>query len=166
MGSVRVGIAISDPSGVLATPVATLDRDARDGNDLDAIRGLVIDREVVEVVVGLPRTLRGTIGPAADAARNYGTLLAQRISPIPVVYSDERFTSVTANQVLAGNGVRSRARRSVVDQVAAVAILQGHLDRQRLDRERIDRQRLDRQVPDPKGLGAQALDGQVRGARP
>lgn len=128
VGTVRVGVARSDPAGILATPVATLPRDASRESDLDALRDLVVELDVVEVVVGLPRTLRGAVGPAATAARAYGSLLAARVDPVPLVYVDERLTSVTANRVLAERGIREKQRRAVVDQAAAVAILQIRLD--------------------------------------
>jgi len=128
VGSVRVGVARSDPHGILATPVATLARDEAAESDLDAIRDLIKEYGVVEVVVGLPRTLRGTVGPAAQAARHYGQLLALRIGDVPIVYVDERLTSVTANRVLAERGIPERSRRLVVDQAAAVTILQIRLD--------------------------------------
>jgi putative holliday junction resolvase len=128
VGTVRVGVAMSDPSGVLATPVTTLARNATGGTDLDDLAALVEEHEVVEVVVGLPRTLRGTDGPAVAAARSYGTALAERIAPIPVVYVDERLTTVSAERMLAERGVRGTRRRQVVDQVAATRILQNRLD--------------------------------------
>jgi putative Holliday junction resolvase len=128
VGTVRVGVARSDPHGILATPVATLARDEVRGSDLDAVRDLVAELAVVEVVVGLPRTLRGAVGAAATAARHYGKLLADRIAPVPVIYVDERLTSVTANRMLAERGIREKSRRSVVDQAAAVTILQIRLD--------------------------------------
>ena len=124
----RVGVARSDPYGILATPVATLARDESGESDLDALRDLVLEHDVVEVVVGLPRTLRGAVGPAATAARAYGARLAERVAPVDVVYVDERLTSVTANRVLAERGIREKSRRSVVDQAAAVTILQIRLD--------------------------------------
>lgn len=128
VGSVRVGVARSDPHGILATPVATLARDESRESDLDALRDLVLELDVVEVVVGLPRTLRGAVGQAATAAHGYGELLARRIAPVPVVYVDERLTSVSANRMLADRGIREKSRRSVVDQAAAVTILQSRLD--------------------------------------
>ncbi|WP_322098442.1 Holliday junction resolvase RuvX [Nakamurella alba] len=131
VGTVRVGVAISDPHGILATPVSTLARDVAAGSDLDQLVRLVSDHDVVEVVVGLPRTLRGTAGPAEAAARAYADQLAGRIAPVPVVLVDERMTSVVANRSLAESGVKGRARRAVVDQAAAVGILQTHLDRLR-----------------------------------
>ena len=128
VGTVRVGVAISDPHGILATPLVTLGRSVSDGKDLEELQALVIEHEVVEVVLGLPRTLRGEQGPAAVAARSYGTELGHRIAPVPVVYVDERMTSVVANRALADRGINSRKRRQIVDQAAAVAILQSRLD--------------------------------------
>ena len=112
VGTVRVGVAMSDPHGVLATPVTTLARDAVGGTDLTALAALVEEHEVVEVL----------------AARQYGDALAARIAPVPVVYVDERLTTVSADRQLRDAGVRGRAKRKVVDQVAAIRILQNRLD--------------------------------------
>lgn len=127
VGSVRVGVAMSDPHGILATPVTTLRRDSA-GADLQALAALIAEHEVVEVVVGLPKTLRGADGAAVTAARDYAAALAARIGAVPLVFVDERMTSVTANRMLADRGVNSRSRREIVDQAAAVAILQTRLD--------------------------------------
>jgi putative Holliday junction resolvase len=128
VGSVRVGIAASDPQGVLATPVTTLNRRA-DGGDLDALADLVAERSAVEVVVGLPRSLHGGEGKAAEGARDYAEQLATRVAPVPVRLCDERFSTVSAQRALAR--VPGRARRAVVDQAAAVEILQAALDGER-----------------------------------
>lgn len=128
VGTVRVGVAMSDPHGVLATPVTTLARNVAGGTDLAALAALVEEHEVVEVVVGLPKTLRGSDGPAVTAARAYGAALAALIAPVPVVYVDERLTTVSAGRQLAEAGVRGRAQRKVIDQVAAIRILQNRLD--------------------------------------
>ncbi|HEX8081753.1 MAG TPA: Holliday junction resolvase RuvX [Jatrophihabitans sp.] len=128
VGSVRVGVARSDPRGVLAVPVATLRRDPRLGADLDELSALLTEHEAVGVVIGLPRTLAGRAGPAVREARLYGQALAARIAPRPVVYVDERLTTVLAQRNLNSSGVRGRAKRSVVDQAAAVEILQSFLD--------------------------------------
>jgi putative Holliday junction resolvase len=130
VGSVRVGVALSDPDGVLATPLATLRRDERDSSDLRQLAELVIEHEVVEVVVGLPRTLAGREGPAAQAARDYAGALGPLVS-VPVQLSDERLTTVMAIRTLSDRGVRGRKQRAVVDQAAAVEILQGWLDSRR-----------------------------------
>ncbi|MGH4025118.1 MAG: Holliday junction resolvase RuvX [Pseudonocardiaceae bacterium] len=129
VGEVRVGVALSDPSGVLATPLVTLKRDMRSGADLDALAALVVEHEVIEVVVGLPRMLSGQHGPAARAAQEYAGSLAERLDKaVPVRLTDERLTTVSAARMLAGRGVRGRKQRAVVDQAAAVEILQGWLD--------------------------------------
>ena len=135
VGSVRVGIALSDPDGVLATPLVTLDRDGTAGTDLDRLVALVDEHEVVEVVVGLPRTLAGRDGPAAQAAQDYAAATRERLAAtghdVAVVLADERLTTVTATRQLSDRGVRGRKQRRVIDQAAAVGILQGHLDARR-----------------------------------
>ena len=128
VGSVRVGVARSDPRGVLAVPVTTLTRDARGGRDLDQLADLAAEYEAVGVVIGLPRTLADREGPAAELARSYGAQLLPRVAPRPVEYLDERLTTVSAQRKLLKNGVRGRAGRRVIDQVAAVEILQHWLD--------------------------------------
>jgi putative Holliday junction resolvase len=128
VGSVRVGVARSDPRGVLAVPVATLRRDQRLGSDLDELDALLTEHEAVGVVIGLPQTLAGRAGAAVQEARRYGMALSARIAPRPVVYVDERLTTVLAQRSLTSSGVRGRAKRAVVDQAAAVEILQSFLD--------------------------------------
>ena len=128
VGTVRVGVAASDPSGVLASPVATLARDVDGGTDLAELAGLVRERGAVEVVVGLPRSLSGRDGPAARAARDYAAALAERVDPIPVRLVDERLTTVAATRRLREAGIGGRKGRTVVDRSAAVLILQGWLD--------------------------------------
>jgi putative holliday junction resolvase len=130
-GSVRVGVAASDPAGVLATPVSVLRRDVRGGRDLAALADLVTERAVLEVVVGLPRSMSGGEGPAAATARTYAADLALRIDPVPVRLVDERLTTVEAAKGLRSAGLRSRAARQVVDAAAAVVILQHALDSER-----------------------------------
>jgi putative holliday junction resolvase len=134
-GEVRVGVALSDPAGILATPLLTLSRDRSGGADLDALAALVAEHEVVEVVVGLPRTLAGRHGLAAQAAAEYARTLAKRLGAgVPVRLIDERLTTVSAARVLAERGVRGRRQRAVLDQVAAVEILQGWLEARRAAR--------------------------------
>jgi putative Holliday junction resolvase len=124
---VRVGVALSDPDGLLATPLVTLGRDAADGSDLRSIAELVAENEVVEVVIGLPRTLSDRHGPAAQAAQDYADALRQLIT-VPIELVDERLTTVAAGRVLAERGVRGRRQRALIDQAAAVQILQSRLD--------------------------------------
>jgi putative Holliday junction resolvase len=123
-----VGVARSDPRGVLATPFGTLRRDLPGNRDIAELAALVREHEAVGVVVGLPRTLRDREGPSALMARQYGELLAVAISPTPVHYLDERLTTVSAQRKLSHGGVRGRARRAVIDQAAAVELLQHWLD--------------------------------------
>jgi len=131
VGSVRVGLAASDPGGILATPIQTIERDLRSGADHGLIAAEVLERHVLEVVVGLPRSLSGGEGPAAQAARLYATALAARVSPTPVRLVDERLTTIDAQRLLRDSGVAGRAQRAVVDQAAAVLILQSALDAER-----------------------------------
>lgn len=129
VGSVRVGVALCDPDGVLATPLVTVARDAGGGSDLRVLAGLVNEHEIVEVVVGLPRTLAGHDGPAAVAAREYAAALCDVLGErTAVVLADERLTTVLATRQLRASGRPGRRQRAVVDQAAAVAILQGWLD--------------------------------------
>jgi putative Holliday junction resolvase len=136
VGQVRVGVAISDPDGILATPLATLRRDLNAVNgalpsDISELARLVEQHEVVEVVVGLPVTLAGGHGPAAAHAKAYADRLADAVAPVPVRLVDERMSTVVATRRLAERGVRGRRQRAVVDQAAAVEILQNWLDMQR-----------------------------------
>ena len=127
MGSVRIGVAVSDPDGVLATPVETVRRD-RTGKHLRRLAALAAELEAVEVVVGLPRTLADRIGPSAQDATELAEALAGRVAPTPVRLADERLTTVSAQRSLRAAGVRAKEQRAVIDQAAAVAILQGWLD--------------------------------------
>jgi len=131
VGTVRVGVAVSDPAGMLATPVTTLRRDARRGTDLQALARLVEERGAVEVLVGLPRSLSGAIGPAAAATRAYAGALAGRVAPVPVRMVDERLSTVTATRRLRESGRRGPATRATVDAAAAVVLLQAGLDEER-----------------------------------
>jgi putative holliday junction resolvase len=129
VGTVRVGVARSDPSGVLASPVATLTRDAVGNRDIDELVAMVRELDAVGVVVGLPVTLRGREGASAEIAREYSRLLAAKVSPVPVRHVDERLTTVSAERKLHQNRIRgSRRVRAIVDQAAAVELLQLWLD--------------------------------------
>ena len=131
MGLARVGVASCDPDGVLATPVATLTRDLEGADDIDELVRLVGEQEAIEVVVGLPLSLSGGEGAAATAVRDYARVLGGRLGAVPVRLVDERLTTVDAHRDLRASGVSGRAQRAVVDQAAAVLILQGALDLER-----------------------------------
>lgn len=122
VGSVRVGLAISDPDGLLATPLATVGPD-----DLDAIEATTVEYDVVGVVVGLPRTLDNRDGPAARTARAFADRLRERLD-IPVEMYDERLSTAAVSKALSRAGISTRRQRTVIDQAAAASILQGWLD--------------------------------------
>ncbi|ETZ76170.1 hypothetical protein L840_0700 [Mycobacterium sp. MAC_011194_8550] len=130
VGSVRIGVACSDPDAVLATPVETVRRD-RSGKHLRRLAALVTELGAVEVVVGLPRTLADRTGASALDAIDLADQLARRIAPTPVRLADERLTTVAAQRSLRAAGVRAKEQRAVIDQAAAVAILQSWLDQRR-----------------------------------
>ena len=130
VGTVRVGVALSDATGMLASPLETLRR-AKDGSDLDRLAELVVTHEVVEVVVGLPRHLSGASGASARDASTYAAALTSRVGDVPVHLVDERLSTVTAAGSLRASGLDSRQQRPVIDQAAAVVILQTYLDAQR-----------------------------------
>ncbi|MGK5677798.1 Holliday junction resolvase RuvX [Actinoplanes sp. URMC 104] len=139
VGKVRVGVAISDPDGILATPLVTVSRDmgaAADAvpRDIAELVRLVGEHEVVQIVVGLPVRLNGAEGPAAIDIREYAGRLTAAVGEVPVVLTDERMSTVVATRRLAERGVRGKRQRAVVDQAAAVEILQSWLDAQRRQR--------------------------------
>lgn len=127
-GDARIGVASCDPSGILATPVETVPRGT---GDLDRIAALVEELGAVLVYVGLPRSLHGGEGPAAGKVRTFARDLVNRLEPCPVYLVDERMSTVTAEAVLRDRGKKGKKRRAVVDQAAAVVILQSAIDTER-----------------------------------
>ena len=124
VGTVRVGVAASDPDRLLASPVETVPAPGH-----ARVVELVAEREAVLVVVGLPTSLRGTSASAsADMARAWVDAFAPLVAPVPVQLVDERLTTVTATAVLRASGRSAKKQRAVIDQAAAVALLQGVLD--------------------------------------
>jgi len=128
------------PDGILATPLITLRRDSTTDSesmpaDIAQLVRLVALHESVEVVVGLPVTLAGTESHAAAHVRAYAELLASAVAPVPVQLADERMSTAVATRRLSERGVRGGRRRAVVDQAAAVEILQGWLDAARRRRD-------------------------------
>jgi len=128
VGDVRIGVARSDPSGLIATPVETVRRGA---GDLARLAAITAEEDAGEVVVGLPRSLSGGEGPAAAKVRAFAAEIAGAVAPVPVRLCDERLSTVTAESVLRGQGRKGQKRRAVVDQAAAVVILQNALDSER-----------------------------------
>jgi putative Holliday junction resolvase len=129
VGTVRIGVARSDPGGILATPLETVKRGKGDFGRLVSLAG---EHEAIEVIVGLPTSLSGREGPAAEAARKFAARLAGLLPPEVVRLYDERLTTVTAESGLRAGGVHGQARRRVVDQTAAAVLLQAALDGERL----------------------------------
>lgn len=128
VGSARIGIASCDPHGLLASPLATV---RRGRGDLAEIARLAAERDVIEIIVGLPTSLSGKPGQAADLARDFAATLAGAVRPVPVRLVDERFTTVIAHAALAEGGRNAKERRTVIDQAAAALLLQGALDAER-----------------------------------
>jgi putative Holliday junction resolvase len=129
IGEKRVGVAVSDPSGSVATPLMVLDS-AGLSADPSPLRRLVEDYEACELVVGLPLTMAGEEGPQAEAVR----VLGERYSAatgLPLVFWDERLSSSAARRAMGETGVRSREARGSVDMVAAALVLQAYLDAHR-----------------------------------
>ena len=126
LGSRRIGVAVS--SGTVATPHAVLERGKDRATDHAAIAALVDELGAERVVVGLPLSLDGRMGPAAAAAAEEAEALGDVLG-VPVETYDERLTTVTADRSLSSLGLRGQARRRVVDKVAAAVMLQAWLDR-------------------------------------
>lgn len=127
LGSKRIGVAVSDAGGMLASPRTVLERSGDHALDHARIAALVVEEQAGLVLVGLPLSLDGTEGPAAMAARAEVDELSAAL-PVPVDVHDERLTTVTAHRLLQARGYDARARRKVVDQAAAAVMLQAWLD--------------------------------------
>lgn len=131
VGEKTVGIAVSDELGITVSPRDTL---RRDGSELQRLAAFVAHEEIGEVVVGLPISLNGTMGPSAQQALE----LAERLRAllrVPVVTWDERLTTAQAEKLLIAAETRRSKRRQVIDQVAAALILQGYLRRKELEND-------------------------------
>jgi len=128
VGDVRIGVSTCDPSGLIASPVETVPA----GPAATArLVELARERRVLEVVVGLPRSMSGGEGPAAVKVRAYAVSLSRALGAVPVRLVDERLSTVAAERTLRESGRRGGRRRAVVDQAAAVVILQSALDAER-----------------------------------
>jgi putative holliday junction resolvase len=131
-GDARIGVARSDPTGFLATPLETVKKGRGDLARLQAIVAEIAEEStMLEVVVGLPRSLMGGENPATAKVRNFAASLARRVAPVPVRLVDERLTTVSAEAMLRDRGRKGQDRRAVVDMAAAVVILQHALDSER-----------------------------------
>ena len=131
VGTVRVGVSRCDPDGILTMPVETLLR-ASDSADLRRLEGIVRAHDALEVIVGLPRHLRGGEGVSAKGARKYARRLKTLIPRVRVALVDERLSSNQAHARLRASGVPEHEHRSVIDQVAAQIILEQALELERM----------------------------------
>jgi putative Holliday junction resolvase len=174
IGERRVGVAISDPTGTVVRPLQTLVRGSRE-EDLAAVAAIVKEHDVGLVVVGEPLSLDGTEGPQARRIARYALVLAEHVS-VPVVSWDERFSTVTAQEILSQRGRKKRQHardKGQVDAIAAAVILQSYLDSRYLDSRYLDSRYLDSryldsryldsQHPNSDGSGSPDEDGSTRG---
>lgn len=127
LGSKRIGIAVSDRSGTIASPLTVVQRSGSKAADHRRIAALVAEEEAEIVVVGLPLNMNGTVGPAAQAAVAEAEALATVVG-VPVETFDERRTTVTADRAMMEFKMNAQARRRVVDKVAAAVMLQNWLE--------------------------------------
>ncbi len=126
-GTKRVGLALSDETGTIGQPLGFLPAEPA-AKLFDLLKKTVVERKAEEVVVGIPRNMNGTYGPAAEKAREFAAAL-QQIVAAPVKTWDERLTTVQANRFLIETGMRREKRKARVDQTAAAILLQSYLDR-------------------------------------
>jgi len=125
-GTKRIGVALSDETATIAQPLEFIPAEPF-AKVLQRIKEIVIEKQVREVVVGLPRNMNGTYGPAAESARKFAATLREALG-IPVKTWDERLTTVQANRFLIEAGLRREQRKTKVDQSAAAILLQSYLD--------------------------------------
>lgn len=130
-GMARVGVAMSDPMGILASAVETLNWNGEDAAWIKARLVELCEKNKIErIVLGLPKRTDGKASATEDAARAFGAELAD-LTALPVIFQDERYTTVLASRVLRTSAVKAKNKRGVIDQVAAEIILQAYLDAQR-----------------------------------
>ena len=129
VGDKTRGVSVSDLMGLTAQGVKTIKRIGKK-KDIEALKEIIKEREVNKIVSGLPKNMNGTLGPQGEKVMKFCQLLEEETG-IKVEYWDERLSTVAAERTLIQGNVRRENRKSVIDMVAAVIILQGYLDRQR-----------------------------------
>ncbi len=127
-GDVRVGLAVSDQLGFLAHPLETIHRKQTD--PIERIAEVITERQIAKMILGLPLRLDGTEGPAAEKVRAFATLLKKRVPNVPLEFIDESYSTIDAQKQLHEAGRNTKNSKPVIDQAAAVVILQSYLDRQ------------------------------------
>ena len=128
VGDVRIGVAVCDPDGMLATPVETV---AAGPDAIGRLAELAREYDAIECVVGMPIGLSGVEGPAAVKVRAFCAGLLAAMDPVPIRLFDERMSTMTAESLLRQGGRSASSKRSVIDQAAATVILQTALDSER-----------------------------------
>ncbi len=160
VGTVRVGVAVCDRDGILATPLRTLARNVKKNTDVRILANLALELDAVEIFVGLPRTMKGEEHASARMATEYAKLLVSTLleagSGVPVRLVDERLSTVSAHRELHQAGMSSRDHRKVVDQVAAAGILQHAIDMQKARGTDVGSRVSAVLPPGPPGDGVQA----------
>ncbi|MDO4733555.1 MAG: Holliday junction resolvase RuvX [Bacillota bacterium] len=126
VGTKTIGIAVSDPLGLTAQSLCTLRRSTLE-EDLEALRKIIEEYEVEELMVGLPLNMNGTAGPSVDMAREFGQACAEAFG-LKLSYRDERLSTVAAERVLLEGDASRKKRKQVIDKLAAAYVLQGYLD--------------------------------------
>lgn len=126
VGTKRIGVALSDPLGIVAQPLTTIERESRT-KDLQAVEAILLEYGVKKVVVGMPFNMNGTIGPSGEMVRMVAEKIKNKFK-IELIYVDERLSTVSAERVLIESDIRREDRKYKIDKVAASYILQTYLD--------------------------------------
>lgn len=129
MGDRRIGVALCDPEGILASPFTVIER-KEESVDAEAIAGIVKEHQVAQIIVGLPQTLSGNIGAQAEKVKTFVELLKKHTS-VPIEFRDERLTTVSAKRLMREAGAKAKKKKMEYDAIAAAIILQGYLDEKR-----------------------------------
>ncbi|MBQ1501580.1 MAG: Holliday junction resolvase RuvX [Firmicutes bacterium] len=126
VGTRTIGVAVSDPLGLTAQGVTTIRRRDID-RDMQALADIIREYEAEQILIGLPLNMNGTAGPSVDMAKELGAEAESRLG-LPVIYRDERLSTVAAGRTLLEGDVSRKKRKQVIDKMAAVFVLQGYLD--------------------------------------
>jgi len=126
VGDRRIGVAMCDPDGILASPLTTIERQA-DDKSLDDILRIAEENDIAEIVVGIPYSMSGRVGPQTRITMDYVDLLAKR-TDLPIRRVDERLSSVQAERMLRQSGIQPSRNKGKIDAVAAAILLQSYLD--------------------------------------
>jgi putative Holliday junction resolvase len=138
VGDRRIGLALSDPGGILASPLTIIEH-TTELQDIEAILKIAKEREVVRIIVGLPRLMNGDIGPQAQKVQTYIEAMRDH-TQIPIEYRDERLTTVTAQRLKQETSSRKKNRNIIrYDAMAAAVILQDYLEEQAMNKQRYEK---------------------------